>query len=252
MEDKKVNFFAKLKTAEHRNFEITMFVISVLIAIVLLACVVILGVYWGKGASDKIADDGEDIVSSAAVTVTEEPSEATSTPSSLIMPDDDDLGIDEDLKPGSRAYTTAYVNMRSEASLTAAVVTKVPSGARVKIVKLEKKEWFEVTYDGVSGYINAMYLSSKKPAPVATSTPSVTQPPRTAEPTKRPTAKPTKKPPKRTKRPGVTKTPRPQITDEPTSEPTMAPTEKPTAAPTEKPTMAPTEPPQESSNPAAE
>ena len=251
MDEKKVDFFRvfkKLKTAEHRNFEITMFAISILMGIAVLISVVMLGMYWSKGASSQVTEDGEDIVSSGAATVADEdePAEPTATPESSVISDDDDVStVDEDLKPGKKAYTTAYVNMREDASLTAAVVTKVPSGSRVKLIKLENDEWFKVEYDGVTGYINAMYLSPKKPAPIATATPAPTDPPKKATPTPRRTVKPTKKPPKETKPPKRTMTPEPDDTEEPTE----APTQKPTAEPTQKPTAEPTQKPAPTNTP---
>lgn len=85
MDEKKVNFLTRFKTAEHRGFEITMFAISVLIGIVLLSVIVVLGIYWGKGASEKVSDDGDDAATSAAVIVKEESSEPTQTPGSLSL-----------------------------------------------------------------------------------------------------------------------------------------------------------------------
>lgn len=260
MDEKKVNFFSKLKTAKHRNFEITMFAISILMGIAVLASVVVLGMYWSKGASSKITEDNDDAVSSSAVTVADdEPADPTATPGNSVITDDDDgnSSYDEDLKPGKKAYTTAYVNMRSEASLTASVVTKVPSGTKVKLIKLEKEEWFEVDYNGVTGYINAMYLSDKKPTPIATATPAPTEPPKKATPKPTRTPKPTKKPPKKTTPPKKTKTPTPFETEEPTERPTQKPTPEPTKVPTpvptQKPTPEPTEPAEQpTADPAAE
>ena len=262
MDEKKVNFFSRLKTAKHRNFEITMFAISILMGIAVLASVVVLGMYWSKGASNKVTEENDDAVSSGAVTVADdEPADPTATPGSSVITDDDDgnQSYDEDLKPGKKAYTTAYVNMRSDASLTASVVTKVPSGSKVKLIKLEKEEWFEVDYNGVTGYINAMYLSANKPAPIATATPAPTDPPRkaTPKPTKPPKTTKTPKPTKSPKPPKRTKTPDPDVTDEPTEQPTQKPTPEPTKVPTpvptQKPTPEPTEPAEQpTADPAVE
>ena len=230
MEERKVNFFEKMKTAEHRGFEISMFAVSILMAVVVLISIVMLGIYWGKGSSNTVSDD--------------------------------DFGSsDEDLKAGEFAYTTAYVNMRSEASLSASVVTKVPSGTKLKLLELEKEEWFKVDYNSTEGYINTMYLSKEKPAPIATATPAPTAraterpektPKPTVKPTKKPTPKPTKKPPVKTESPKETPTPAPEPLETAavvTPEPTPVPTKAPTPAPTEKPTQAPTEPPQNTSEP---
>ena len=61
--EKKENFFTRMGQAENRGFEITMFIISVVVAI----------------ASDSVVDDEDTLasVTESAVTVTEEP---TATP----------------------------------------------------------------------------------------------------------------------------------------------------------------------------
>lgn len=266
MDEKKVNFFKKMKTAEHRGFEISMFAVSILMVIVVLISIVMLGIYWGKGSSDTISDDGnDDIATSSAVTVAndEDSAVATQPPENPIVSEDDVNNFDEDLKAGKYAYTTAYVNMRSEASLSASVVAKVPSGTKLKLIELEAEEWFKVEYDGTTGYINAMYLSKDKPAPIPTATPTTARqtekPERTADPTAKPTPKPTKKPPKRTAKPTAKPTPISEpvetaaaTTPEPTPVPTPEPTKEPTPAPTEKPTPAPTDPTQETAEPQGE
>lgn len=264
MEERKVNFFEKMKTAEHRGFEISMFAVSILMAVVVLISIVMLGIYWGKGSSNTVSDDGtDDMATSSAVTVDndEDSAVATQPPENPIISEDDFGSSDEDLKAGEFAYTTAYVNMRSEASLSASVVTKVPSGTKLKLLELEKEEWFKVDYNGTEGYINTMYLSREKPAPIATATPAPTAraterpektPKPTIKPTKKPTPKPTKKPPVKTESPKETPTPAPEPLETAavvTPEPTPVPTKAPTPAPTEKPTQAPTEPPQNTSEP---
>ncbi len=136
MEERKVNFFEKMKTAEHRGFEISMFAVSILMAVVVLISIVMLGIYWGKGSSNTVSDDGaDDMATSSAVTVDndEDSAVATQPPENPIISEDDFGSSDEDLKAGEFAYTTAYVNMRSEASLSASVVTKVPSGTKLKL-----------------------------------------------------------------------------------------------------------------------
>ena len=80
MEERKVNFFEKMKTAEHRGFEISMFAVSILMAVVVLISIVMLGIYWGKGSSNTVSDDGaDDMATSSAVTVDNDEDSAVAT-----------------------------------------------------------------------------------------------------------------------------------------------------------------------------
>ncbi|MBO5488358.1 MAG: SH3 domain-containing protein [Eubacterium sp.] len=263
MSNKVTNFFSNMKNDEHRVFEITMFSVSSVVALVVVACCIMLGsLYFNNGnqISDEEANAGS--VTGTAVTEREE-AEPTATPdsNSVIHEDDFNSDIDEELANSEYAYTTTNVNMRSEASLTAGVLVKVPSSTKVKVVKLtDDKEWCQVEYNGQTGYIKSLYLSTTKPEPIATVAP-------TARPTQQPT---TTKAPKATKtpKPKATKTPKPTtdvqatpitVTEPPkttpvraTEAPTEAPTKEPvvTEAPTKEPaaTTAPTQEPSESSN----
>ena len=259
MSDKE-NFFNKLKNEEHRGFEITMFSVSVCVAVVMLISVIMLLVYWHKANADKISDEEVNAtnvaVTEAAVTVTEKPNEVT-TGSAVVTENDfdEDDDVDDELKEATYAYTTTKVNMRNDGSLTADVVTKVPAGKKVKIIELtEDHKWMKVTYNGETGYISVMYLTTTKPVATATPAAETTAPQRTVAPstttatpraTKTPKPVKTAKPTKPTKKPKVTKEPEeePEETEIPA---TAAPTEVPaTAVPTEKPkpTAAPTEVP---------
>ena len=169
----------------------------------------------------------------------------------MIREDDADTQVDEELAKATEGYTTSTVNMRSEPSLTASVVAKVPASTKLTFSGLQKKEWMEVEYNGQKGYINAMYLSVDKPKPIETVAPT-TQPTqssasatRTPVPRATKTPKPTKTPkasksPKATKMPKATKTPGTVVTKAPTQAPTEAPTQAPTEAPTQVPTPEPT------------
>ena len=265
MKENQEGFFAKMKNAERSGFEITMFVISVVVALAVLISVIWLAIFWNKANSNKITDeeaDASSVTESAVAVETEEPT-ATPYGSAIItdkpVSEDDDETVDEDLAKSKYGYTTAVVNLRSAASLTASVVTKVPLHAKVKLIKLHDKEWMEVTYNGMNGFINAMYLSANKPAPIATATPAPTDPPRkaTPKPTKPPKTTKTPKPTKSPKPPKRTKTPEPDVTDEPTEQPTQKPTPEPTKVPTpvptQKPTPEPTEPAEQpTADPAVE
>lgn len=249
--EKKESFFNRLKTEEHRGFEITMFVISVGIALTIVISLIVLVSYF-RGAGEKISDEEVNAtnVTDAAITVTEVPSE---TPFDAIISgneeDYDDNEIDEKLKTSKYGYTTATVNLRDGGSLTASVLMKVPAGAKLKLLELmEDNEWMKVSYNGTVGYINVMYLTATKPAVTATPIPATATPKRTtATPGATATPRRTKNPVKKTKTP-VPETSEPEPTDDIT---TQAPTQAPTAVPaTEKPrvtqepaTERPTEPP---------
>ena len=252
MKKEKKGFFAKMLSSEHRVFETTMFGISVILS---LALVIGIGYYvsFTYLDSDVITDEEANAssVTDGALTVRESP-EPTSTPDGNMVENEEDWGqdIDDDLATATEGYTTATVNMRAEPSLTAAVVAKVPLGMKLKFNKLYKKEWMEVEYNGTTGYINAMYLSTEKPRPIETVTPRPTEAPHTKTPVPTKTPKPTKKP-KPTTTPKPTKTPRPetpQPTEAPTEVPTEAPTKEPTQEPTKEPTKEPTQEPTADAN----
>lgn len=249
MKKDKKGFFKRMLSSDHKVFETSMFSISVILSLVL---VIGIGYYISAMYFDQDTISDEEVnasaVSGSAVTVVESP-EPTSTPSGNMMINEDDLGmgIDDELANASEGYTTATVNMRSEPSLTAAVVTKVPAATKVTFVKLYKKEWMEVEYNNVNGYINAMYLSTDKPAPIETVAPRPTTAPATATPKPTKTPRPVKTP-KPTKKP--VKTPKPTAVTTATPVPTQEPTPKPTPEPTPVPTPEPT--PEPTPNPASE
>lgn len=255
----KIGFFKKMQTSEHKGFEISMFTISIVLSLAVVISAIWIGTYFYKANGTKITDDEANagsVTESAVVADEDEDEEPVNTPSGNVVVTDteDDEDIDPDLKDAKVAYTTAVVNLRSAASLTASVIMKVPMGEKVKLVKVTDDNWVEVTYESQSGYIHARYLSTTKIEPLATIKPTETPQARatqtpTAQPTATPTAKPTKKPAKATATPKKTKKPvteEPEITEEPdvtTPEPTVEvtakPTQKPTVAPTKEPTLQP-------------
>lgn len=250
-EENKQKFTEKLKTDKKFRFEFIVGVWSGLIACVLLVALVFVAkiyIFSDKSIeSDEIADETPAVVTEQAV----EP-EKTDPPynKAIISGNEEDFEDDEDdeetegLKSAKTAYATTVVNLRSEPSLTASVITKVAAGDEVDILEYGK-EWTKVSYDGKDGYISTIYLSTKKPVSEPAATPKITT--TTPKPTVAPRATKTPKP-RKTKKP--VKTHRPVRTQEPAdpTEPTTVPTEppKPTPAPTEPPklTPAPTEPPQ--------
>lgn len=238
----KNNFFQKMRTAEHKGFEISMFVISLVLALAVVVSVVWIGIYFRNSNAAKVTEAEANAGSVTESAVVADEKEPMSTPDgNAVISDTDyyDNDIDPDLKDAKAGYTTAVVNLRSSASLTASVVTKVPMGVKVKFLGLNDDGWMEVSYKGQTGFIHARYLSVTKIEPLATVKPSA-EPQKTAEPTATPKVKPTKKPQK-TKRPHVTEEPEVDETEEPveTLEPTSEPTAEPTAAPTERPTKEP-------------
>lgn len=251
MNENKEGFFSKMKTAENRGFEITMFIISIAISIGMLLSVGLLIYFWNSGGTEVAEEEdtgGSVVVSESAIEATAEPS-ATPYDNAIISDyQEDDDSYDKDLLDQDYGYTTSVVNLRTEPALTATVAVKVPSGTKVKLIKMQKDEWMKVEYEGTTGYIKAMYLSASKPVPIQTVVPVTTEAP-TA--TRRPTvtAKPTKKPQK-TKKPAATKKPKPTVeeTEEPieTEEPVV--TEAPPA--TEEPVV--TEAPKPTNPPATE
>ena len=195
MKNEKKGFFSRMLSSEHKVFETSMFGISVVLT---LALVIGIGYYISVAFfnHNTVTDEeaNASAVSDSAVTVRESP-EPTQTPdeNTMIREDDADTQVDEELAKATEGYTTSTVNMRSEPSLTASVVAKVPASTKLTFSGLQKKEWMEVEYNGQKGYINAMYLSVDKPKPIETVTPRPTQTPVRTTATPKATKVPTDK-----------------------------------------------------------
>lgn len=89
MKENQEGFFAKMKNAERSGFEITMFVISVVVALAVLISVIWLAIFWNKANSNKITDeeaDASSVTESAVAVETEEPT-ATPYGSAIITED---------------------------------------------------------------------------------------------------------------------------------------------------------------------
>ncbi len=251
MNKKKNGFFSRMRKSDNPAFEIGMFSISVAIALAVLVGVLLVGWWYIKGQTNRYTEEevNAGTVTQAAVEVdkTEEEPVQTVDPNQDMIENDELNEYEDELKNADFAYTTSDVNMRSEASLTASVISKVPFGTEVKMISYDGGDWAKVSYQGVEGYINAMYLSATKPVPVM----DLPAPIETVAPTKTPKPKKTPKPeetvspdeteepdyPEETEKPEETEAP-PEKTEKPA--PTEAPAEK-----TEKP--APTEAPAEES-----
>ena len=230
--DKKYGFFGRMLRSENPRFEITMFTVSIAVALAVLFAIIWIAFYWLKGQTGRFSasDVNANTVTGTSVEVEENEPVKTPVPSGDVVVNEEDFSdIDEELKNASFAFTTSDVNMRAEPSLTALVIAKLPFGTRVDMISFDGKEWAKVSYNNTTGYINARYLSTTKPVPIETIAPTVT-----ATPTASPAATAT---PEVTKATKVTKTPKP--TKAPTEAPTEAPTDEPTEAPTDEPTEAP-------------
>ncbi|MCR4604573.1 MAG: SH3 domain-containing protein [Eubacterium sp.] len=228
---KKQSFFGKMLRSENPKFEITMFTVSIAVALAVLFATIWVGYYYIKGQTGRFSSEevNANSVTGTSVEVEEKEPVDTPVPSGDTFVNEDDFNdVDEGLKTADIAYTTSDVNLREQPSLTATVLAKVPYGKKVDMVSFDGKEWAKVIYNGTTGYINAMYLSTSKPVPQETLPPVATATPK-------PKAKATATP-EVTKAPKVTKTPKP------TKAPTATPTEKPTEEPTEAPTEEPEEP----------
>ncbi len=249
MNKKKYGFFGRIKRSDNPAFEIGMFSISIAISLAVLVGLVLVAWFYIKGQTNRYTEEevNAGTVTQAAVEVdkTEEEPVQTVDPNQEMIENDDLIDYEDELKTAEYAYTTSDVNLRSEPSLTALVVMKVPFGASVDMISYDGGDWAKVSYQGQEGYINAMYLSVDKPVPIEEQ-PAIEVTPKPVK-----TPKPTKTP-KETVAPDETEEPDyPEVTEEPT-EPTEAPPEKtkkptPTEAPPDEP-----EPPVETEAPAPE
>ena len=80
--------------------------------------------------------------------------------------------------PSTQTYvkTTANLNMRSGSSTAYGILAVIPSGTTVPVAGRASNGWYQVTYNGKTGYVSNSYVSvvSSTPPP-APSTPTVTQ-----------------------------------------------------------------------------
>lgn len=61
-------------------------------------------------------------------------------------------------------YTTTNLNLRSGSSTSHSILTTIPSGASVTCYSKDSNGWMKVSYNGITGYVNASYLTSSKPS----------------------------------------------------------------------------------------
>lgn len=61
----------------------------------------------------------------------------------------------------SYKYTIANTNLRKEKSTSSYIITVIPAGSKVQVNDAEE-DWYEVTYNGQTGYVYSDYLSKTK------------------------------------------------------------------------------------------
>ena len=61
----------------------------------------------------------------------------------------------------SYKYTLVNTNLRKEKSAYSYVITVIPAGSKVQVIEAEE-DWYEVSYNGQSGYVYSDYLSKTK------------------------------------------------------------------------------------------
>ncbi len=252
MSEDKQKFSDKFKNDKKFRFEFFIGIWTGIVSVILLVGIIFVGKTFIFGNHSIDSEEAEEEIPPVVSETAVEPEETEAPYTSAIVSgneedfDEEEEDEEDDLKTAKTAYATTVVNVRSEPSLTATVITKLKTGEEVKILEYDK-EWTKISIHGTEGYVSTIYLSTTKPEkePVATAAPK-----KTAAPTPKPTKKPraTKKP-KKTKRPvktekPVEKTPVPQPTAAPTEPPTPEPTKPPAPEPTNPPTASPQESPE--------
>ena len=53
---------------------------------------------------------------------------------------------------------SSKLNLRAEASTSAAVVTKVPGGSTVEVLNTDLNGWYQISYSGMTGYVSSQYV----------------------------------------------------------------------------------------------
>lgn len=55
------------------------------------------------------------------------------------------------------------LNIRTEGSLDADIITALPKGEEIKVISKDDSEWHEIEYKDIKGYMYARWLSNEKP-----------------------------------------------------------------------------------------
>ena len=142
----KEGFFRRMRTSENPGFEITMFSVSIAVALFVLTAIGFVTYYYVKGQVSHYttAEVNEGTVTGTAVEVDDEESEPVETlppDGNMIINEDNIFDFSEELKDAEFAYTTSAVNLRAEASLTSTVLMKIDFGQLVKMVEYDGGEW---------------------------------------------------------------------------------------------------------------
>lgn len=58
---------------------------------------------------------------------------------------------------------SSKLNLRAEASTTAAIVTKVPGGSSVEVLNTDLNGWYQISYSGMTGYVSSQYVDLTQP-----------------------------------------------------------------------------------------
>ncbi|MEG0681757.1 MAG: SH3 domain-containing protein [Eubacterium sp.] len=140
-----------------------------------------------------------------------------------------------------QVWATDTVNVRDNYSTDGNVLAQLKAGDEVNRTGICDNGWSRVTYNGETAYVYERYLTTTKPAPGVTPTPT---PKATPAPTPAPTPTP-KATPAPTPTPEATPAPTPTPEATPAPTPTPAPAPTPTPAPDPTPTPAPTPVPEE-------
>jgi len=66
--------------------------------------------------------------------------------------------VEKNGQTAKATLTSGYLNIRSGPALNAPVVGMAPNGATLKVIE-KAGDWYNVEYNGVTGYANADYLT---------------------------------------------------------------------------------------------
>ena len=71
---------------------------------------------------------------------------------------------------GTTNTGASKLNMRAQASASAAILTKIPGGSTVEVLNTETSGWYQISFSGMTGYVASQYVDltqAKAPAVVA-------------------------------------------------------------------------------------
>lgn len=72
---------------------------------------------------------------------------------------------------GTTNTGASKLNMRAQASASAAILTKIPGGSTVEVLNTETSGWYQISFSGMTGYVASQYVDltqAKAPAVEAT------------------------------------------------------------------------------------